>query len=223
MLRILSKVILAIPILLLCEQLFGLDMNKVVQEKSAVQSSEIIVESVSKERLTTDLKRLPASAFKAIDWLDLMPADDLEALYNPPSYITDMEEGSFEDQTSDLMQNDLMIGDDDRYQQALSSTRIVSEMAGQAIRVPGFIAPMQFDDEQNVTQFFLVPFFGACIHVPPPPPNQIIFVDYPEGMKVDDLYDPIWVSGILETSLVQSELATAAYSMQMQWFEVYSD
>ena len=55
MLRILSKVILAIPILLLCEQLFGLDMNKVVQEKSAVQSSEIIVESVSKERLTTDL------------------------------------------------------------------------------------------------------------------------------------------------------------------------
>jgi len=116
-----------------------------------------------------------------------------------------------------------MIGDDDRYQQALSSTRIVSEMDGKAIRIPGFIVPMQFDDEQNITQFFLVPFFGACIHVPPPPPNQIIFVNYPKGLKVDELYDPIWVSGILETSLVQSELATAAYSIQMQWFEVYSD
>ena len=223
MLRLLSRTILATANLLLCQQLSGADINEVFQAESAKQPSVIMVEAVGKERLTTDLKRLPTSAFKTIDWLDLMPADDLEALYNPPSYITDIEEGIFEDQASDFMQNDIMIGDDDRYQQALSSTRIVSEMDGKAIRIPGFIVPMQFDDEQNITQFFLVPFFGACIHVPPPPPNQIIFVNYPKGLKVDELYDPIWVSGILETSLVQSELATAAYSIQMQWFEVYSD
>lgn len=164
-----------------------------------------------------------ASAFKTIEWTDLMPKDDLDVLLNPPSYITDIEDGSFEDQISNQISNSLAAASDDRYQQALSSTRIVPEMDGQAIRIPGFIVPLEFDDEQTITQFFLVPFFGACIHVPPPPPNQIIFVNYPKGLKLEALYDPFWVSGIVRTSLVENEVATAAYRIQMQLFEVYTE
>ena len=100
---------------------------------------------------------------------------------------------------------------------------MVSEISGQAIRIPGFIVPLEFDDEQTITQFFLVPFFGACIHVPPPPPNQVIFVDYPEGLKLEALYDPFWVSGVVNTSLIKNELATAAYTLKMQFFEVYTE
>lgn len=163
------------------------------------------------------------SAYKTVEWIDLMPKDDLDALMNPPAYITDIEDGSFEDQISSQLQNALPENKDDRYQQALTSTRILPEMDGQAIRIPGFIVPLEFDNQQTVTQFFLVPFFGACIHLPPPPPNQIIFVNYPRGLKLWSLYDPFWISGTLQTSLVENDIATAAYTMQMQLLEVYSD
>ncbi len=168
-------------------------------------------------------KKLPKSAFKTIEWTDLMPKDDLDALLNPPSYITDVEDGSAEDQISSQIQNAIAAASDDRYQQALVSTRVVPEMDGQAIRVPGFIVPLEFDDKQTITQFFLVPFFGACIHVPPPPPNQIVFVEYPEGLKLEALYDPFWISGIVKTSLTENDLATAAYTLKMQYVEDYTE
>ncbi|TQV70604.1 DUF3299 domain-containing protein [Exilibacterium tricleocarpae] len=168
-------------------------------------------------------KKLPKSAFKTIEWTDLMPKEDLDALLNPPGYVTDIEDGSVEEQISSQIQNTIAAASDDRYQQALVSTRVVPKMNGQAIRIPGFIVPLEFDDEQTITQFFLVPFFGACIHLPPPPPNQIVFVDYPEGLKLTALYDPFWVSGVVETSLTENDIATAAYSLKMQYFEEYTD
>lgn len=168
-------------------------------------------------------KKLPKSAFKTVQWTDLMPADDLDALLNPPSYITDIEDGSVEDQISNQIQNTIAAAGDDRYQQALVSSRVINEMDGQAIRIPGFIVPLEFDDDQTITQFFLVPFFGACIHVPPPPPNQIIFVDFPEGIKLEALYDPFWISGVVNTSFVENDVASAAYSLDMQHYERYTE
>ena len=195
------------------------------QTTSVEQQVTTTVESTSNKQSPSDatLTTLPASAFKTVEWVDLMPKEDLDALLNPPSYVTDVEDGSFEDQISNQIQNALAASNDDRYQQALSSTRITPEMEGQAIRIPGFIVPLEFNDEQTITQFFLVPFFGACIHVPPPPPNQIIFVNYPKGLKLNALYDPFWISGILKTTLVENETATAAYSLQMQSFEAYTE
>ncbi|WP_428354212.1 DUF3299 domain-containing protein [Methyloprofundus sp.] len=83
--------------------------------------------------------------------------------------------------------------------------------------------PLEFNDERSVTQFFLVPYFDACIHVLPPPSNQIIFVSYPNGLKLDSLYDPFWISDILKTSVVKNETATASYAMQMQSYEIYTE
>ena len=166
---------------------------------------------------------LPASAFKTVEWINLMPEEDLDALLAPPSYVTDIEDGSLEDEISNQIENAFGAVNDDRYQQALTSTHIIPEMEGQAIRIAGFIVPLEFDDDQTITQFFLVPFFGACIHVPPPPPNQMIFVSYPKGLKLNALYDPFWISGILRTTLVENEMATAAYSMQLPSFEAYTE
>lgn len=162
-----------------------------------------------------------AAEFQTIEWTDLMPKDDLEALLNPPSYLDQIEDGSLEDQINGQLQSQL--GDkNDPYQQALVSTRVVEEMDGKLIRIPGFVVPIEFDDNQTVTQFFLVPFFGACIHVPPPPPNQIIFVDYPKGFKLKALYDPFWISGVIKTSLVENDIATSSYRMIMAKFEPYT-
>ena len=114
------------------------------------------------------------SAFEVIEWTQLMPKEDLEALQNPPDYIMDIEEGSEEDKVVNQGELSTDMFFDDEYQRALLSTTVVPEMNGKAIRIPGFIVPLEFNDDKTVSQFFLVPFFGACIHVPPPPPNKVI-------------------------------------------------
>ena len=228
MLRILSLALLGISTLTLLASEKA-DSREKPQTTSVEQQVATTVESTSDSQSPSPSPpkaiqtTLPASAFKTVEWIDLMPKEDLDALLAPPSYVTDVEDGSFEDEISNQIQNSIAAASDDRYQQALASTRIIPEMEGQAIRIPGFIVPLEFNDEQTITQFFLVPFFGACIHVPPPPPNQIIFVNYPKGLKLDALYDPFWISGVLKTTLVENEMATAAYSLQMQSFEAYTE
>ncbi|ARU59458.1 membrane protein [Oleiphilus messinensis] len=86
------------------------------------------------------------------------------------------------------------------------------ELNGKAIKLPGFIVPLE-GDENRVTEFLLVPYFGACIHVPPPPANQIVHVKYPKGVPGELLYSPVWIEGPLSTSTVATELATSGYSM----------
>lgn len=162
------------------------------------------------------------SRYRTIEWIDLMPKEDFDALTNPPEYLNEIEDGAPEDMIGSGLKNNLPGGvTEDRYQQALVSQRIVEEMNDQAVRIPGFIVPLESDEEQNVTEFFLVPFFGACIHVPPPPPNQIIFVKYDKGIKVDSIYNPFWISGDLKTSLTENDLAISAYTIQAAQVEIY--
>ncbi|MCP3908901.1 MAG: DUF3299 domain-containing protein [Oceanicoccus sp.] len=152
-----------------------------------------------------------------------MPQADLDALLNPPEYLANIEDGSAEDQISSQISSSIAAAKDDRYQQALVSTNIRPEMNGRGIRIPGFIVPLEFSDDQVITEFFIVPFFGACIHVPPPPPNQIIHVKYPKGFKLEALYNPFWLSGVLKTTLIENDMATAAYAMEVHLVEEYAE
>ena len=161
------------------------------------------------------------SNFEEIEWTELMPAEDLEALQNPPDYIMDIEEGSAEDKVVNQGEKPTDMFFDDEYQRALLSTTVVSEMDGKAIRIPGFIVPLEFNDDKTVSQFFLVPFFGACIHVPPPPPNQVIHVTSSNGVKLENLYTPHWVSGVVNSMFIENEIATATYAMDAVNVEVY--
>lgn len=161
------------------------------------------------------------SGYRTMEWIELMPEDDLDALLNPPEYIADVEDGSSEDQISSQLQSSIAAASDDRYQQALVSTRVVEELNGKAVRIPGFVVPLEFDDDQTITQFFLVPYFGACLHMPPPPPNQIILVNFPEGMQLEALYTPFWISGELKTVITENSVATSAYALEMSSFEPY--
>ena len=162
-------------------------------------------------------------AFETIEWTDLIPPEVLEILLNPPQYVTEIEDGSVEDQISSQIQNSLAAASDDKYQQALASTEVNADMDGAMIRIPGFIVPLEFNDEEVVTQFFLVPYFGACLHMPPPPPNQIIMVDSPKGIALEELYTPFWISGELSTSIVETDMATSAYSMKLHEYEQYTE
>ena len=92
---------------------------------------------------------------------------------------------------------------------------------GQLIRLPGYIVPLEVSEDGRTTDFLLVPYFGACIHVPPPPSNQIVHVTSKEGVKLDELYQPYWIVGALQVKPSTSELADAGYQMDAQKIVVY--
>ena len=160
--------------------------------------------------------------YKTIAWSDLIPQDELDILLNPPDYMADIQDGSIEDQIDSQLRNTNALDSEDRYQQALVSTNIRPEMDGKAIRIPGFIVPLEFNSEQTITEFFLVPYFGACLHMPPPAPNQIIYVKHSGGIQLSALYDPFWITSVLRASLVENDLAAAAYVVEMADYEPYT-
>ncbi|MFQ3189315.1 MAG: hypothetical protein ACI936_000439 [Paraglaciecola sp.] len=89
---------------------------------------------------------------------------------------------------------------------------IVESLNGKLVKIPGFVVPLEGNNE-TTTEFLLVPYFGACIHVPPPPANQIVYVKFSEAVPIDNLYDAVWVSGILITTGWEGDLATVGYSL----------
>lgn len=99
---------------------------------------------------------------------------------------------------------------------------VVKELNGKLVKIPGFVVPLEGDDEW-VTEFLLVPYFGACIHVPPPPSNQLIHVKMPNGAPVEAMYDPIYVIGVIKTESWEGELAQVGYSMDGTDIAPYDD
>lgn len=165
-----------------------------------------------------------ADDYRTIEWTDLLPEADLQALLNPPDYLNNIVEGSEEDQKMfELLTSGKTDESMDRYQQALVSKEIRSEFDQSNVRIAGYLVPLEFDSAEVVTQAFVVPYFGACIHVPPPPPNQLILVNASEGIELNDMYSPYWLSGELTTGLHETELGTSAYEMTVHDVELYTE
>lgn len=168
-----------------------------------------------------------AENYKTVEWTDLLPQKDLDALMNGPEISHDTPELPLDSPISNQVREAIEKAADSAYQRALVSTDVKSELNDTAIRLPGFIVPLEFSDQQLVTEFFVVPYFGACIHVPPPPPNQLVHVVYPEGFRLEDLYIPFWFEGHLKTEMFSKDVGTgkavSAYSMQVAKIELYEE
>lgn len=95
---------------------------------------------------------------------------------------------------------------------------VVSELNGKRVRIGGYVVPLDFEST-NVKEFLLVPFIGACIHVPPPPPNQIIYVKAEKGFDVSGSFDPVYVTGTIKTSSQYTGLAETGYSIDAEKVE----
>ena len=148
-----------------------------------------------------------AAAPKELTWSEMIPPDappeapDMTPLHDL-SQIGDMETAP-------------------AARQNLPNAPVVAALDGQLIRLPGYIVPLEVSEDGRTTDFLLVPYFGACIHVPPPPSNQIVHVTSKEGVKLDELYQPYWIVGAMQVKASTSELADAGYQMDAQKIVVY--
>lgn len=101
-----------------------------------------------------------------------------------------------------------------------NATRLNADLHGAYVRIPGFIIPIELAAE-GVIEFVLVPYVGACIHTPPPPPNQLVLVRTVDPWPNDNLWDPVWVIGRMSTQLMSTEVGETGYAMNADRMEAY--
>jgi len=160
-----------------------------------------------------DATNTPPPGFEELTWDDLIPpgSSGAEISARFDERIAAVEPGSPE---ADAIFAEL--------QAEYSSQPVDPELAGDDIYLPGFVAPLAYSGEV-ITEFLLVPYFGACIHVPPPPVNQTVMVSLAEGqgLSIDDSWGPVWVTGTVTVDSVDTDLATAGYTIDGAEVGVY--
>lgn len=156
-----------------------------------------------------------------LNWEDLIPPEGTGQFLVVPA----------NSQTIGLPKREEFKGSDEDYSQMVESyeiqrysqpqgTSIRTDLNGKTVKIPGFITPLEIDGE-NIVEFLLVPYRGACIHVPSPPGNQIIYVSNTKGVSLDKLYDPIWITGKLKASSMTTVLADVGYHIENPDIEIY--
>ena len=123
--------------------------------------------------------------------------------------------------------NKLFDGSDDSNNQLaeiekkMAYAPVVESLDGQQVRIPGYVVPLDFDGQTRMKEFLLVPYYGACIHTPPPPANQVVHVVSDTSVEIGDTYDPVWAIGTISTETTLSDLAESGYRLQIDRIEPY--
>ena len=97
---------------------------------------------------------------------------------------------------------------------------VLESLNNRLVKIPGFVVPLE-GTATHTKEFLLVPYFGACIHVPPPPSNQIVHVTFAEGIPIESLYDAVWITGKLTTTRWEGDIASVGYSMKGMAVELF--
>ena len=172
---------------------------------------------------------------KQISWEELMP--QLDEIKNPFDDLKPevLDRFGYVMRAREDLKMDLLKKDSDEYQDALAierelleegvdvkglilaaekmmaevdrrATVVNEDLDGKLVRMPGYALPLE-QSEAGATELLLVPYVGACIHVPPPPANQIVYVKLAEPYKVTNLYQPIWITGTMATEASSRKLS----------------
>lgn len=142
---------------------------------------------------------------RTLNWDNLLP-DDFQ-----PGKLLEVMKGYDVDKLSD---------DDPRAQELMEKLKVmwkeapvVNALNDQTVKLPGFVVPLE-GDGRVVLEFLLVPYYGACIHVPPPPANQMVYVKARgSNAQVRRLFDAVWVTGVMKVERASSEHGEAGYTL----------
>jgi hypothetical protein len=159
-----------------------------------------------------NVSRPAAGQPRTLAWKDLVPAD-----FRLEEVLAKFQQQSLTLSDGDPKAQRLLQELADAYRNA----PVVPALDGQLVRIPGFVVPLDADFK-NVKSFLLVPYFGACIHTPPPPPNQIVHAIADRPLRGNDLLaDAIWVTGVMSVKRSATELAEAGYVLRVREIKPY--
>ncbi len=159
-------------------------------------------------------KRINNNGELELEWDDLVPADfDPDKLFQKIADKYKITELDDDDPRAQQIQEEI--------RQIWNHAPVVESLNGRRVRLPGLMVPLE-GDGMKVSEFLLVPYFGACIHVPPPPSNQIVFVTTrADKATAHEIYDAVWVIGILHTEHSHKEIGDTSYTITADSIESY--
>lgn len=175
-------------------------------------SNTIATDGQSQEPETPSKKTVSTADVTEVKWDDLVP----------PNYAPEDILGKYEKKLSKLKDDDAEAQKIlEEIRQSWNNAPVVTAFEGKAIKIAGYVVPFE-GDGKTVKEFLLVPYFGACIHSPPPPSNQIVYVLSPsKGVAVRKMFDTVWVTGTLRIDKHMSELAQAGYTLHATRVDPY--
>jgi uncharacterized protein len=150
------------------------------------------------------------TTFKEIGWADLVPKG-----WDPYKRFKDRKIAMLDD--SDPEQQQLM----SEMQMVWDNAPTVTDLEGTAVKIPGYVVPLE-EDHGRLKEFLLVPYFGACIHTPPPPANQIIHVIAKTPIKGLSAMDTVWIKGPLTQARNNSYMGTSGYVIRADAVDLYT-
>jgi hypothetical protein len=173
--------------------------------EQTVVATAVTVEASDQEDERT-IQPPPAPADQEItelDWDTLIPLD-----WRPDRLLMEFDAENLSD--DDPRAQELM----DKLKALWKESPVVYDYDGKQVKLPGFVVPLDMD-ARTINEFLLVPYYGACIHTPPPPSNQIVHVVADgDAAFQGELFDPVWVTGTMRVESVSSDLGDAGYRIE---------
>ncbi len=196
--------------------LVGLGLNGKLNGLIGFFSSDVVIYQDSTRLNETQ-------QYQVLSWDALLPEAEKVLLGKAQSTQSSQQNLPLHEQVFQSIQRTF----DDEYQQALISVNTVDKFNGNYVELSGFIVPVEANAQREITSFFIVPYFGACIHYPPPPPNQIVFVSLNNtheqgGISGIDIQQAYTFSGEFSTGLYEDPQGTSAYLLDVIEIKPYS-
>jgi uncharacterized protein len=158
---------------------------------------------------------LAAPAARELKWEQLIPADPSSAPKSTPRGIVQHGQSLVPDPATPearTLRGAARSAESGPPATQPVGSEVVAELNGERVRMRGFVVPIGFDGVK-VKEFLLVPYVGACIHVPPPPANQIVFIEAAKPIEIGGMFEAVAVTGTLRTMAMSTELASVGYHL----------
>lgn len=153
------------------------------------------------DRLAQPKAAAAAEGFREISWDDLVPGD-----WDPSHLMKGIDFNALSDNDPRAME---VL---EKMRKVWAEAPVAPALSGQRVRIAGFLVPLDAQ-RGRLKEFLLVPYFGACIHTPPPPANQIIHAVAAQPLKEVQMMSAVWVSGVLETVRSETEFGASGYRL----------
>jgi hypothetical protein len=150
-----------------------------------------------------------AAPFREITWLELVPKD-----WKPQEALDRKRAESLQD--GDALAQQMM----QELRRVLDTAPTVTGLDGADIRMPGYVVPLE-QTREGLREFLLVPYYGACIHTPPPPANQIVHVVSAKPVAGFQAMSAVWVHGKLKASRKDTGVGVSGYALELSHMEPY--
>lgn len=159
---------------------------------------------------------------QSLTWAQLIPSTPAAAPKGLKSFLANRPPAGSSTDHNPQVTEGRWLSPGTELQQSAGPPAVVETLDGKRVKIGGYVVPLDFD-ATKVKEFLLVPFVGACIHVPAPPANQLVYVKSTAGFDVKGSFDPVWVTGTLATKVAFTGLAEAGYSLEAEKIEARAE